>query len=58
MTSRILHTPKGRTIPAWVAAVVAPLIAASLVATASTQASAIATAVPLGTADSFAVLAG
>ncbi|MFJ1584313.1 ice-binding family protein [Streptomyces sp. NPDC088197] len=58
MTSQILPAPKGRTIPTWVAAVVAPLIAASLVAAVSTQADATATAVPLGTADSFAVLAG
>jgi hypothetical protein len=45
-------------MPHWVAAVLAPLIALSVVAVASAPASATATPVPLGTADSFAVLAG
>ncbi|MFF3325819.1 ice-binding family protein, partial [Streptomyces sp. NPDC002889] len=43
---------------AWIAAVLTVLIAAVTVALTPTQAKAIATAVPLGTADSFAVLAG
>ncbi|MDI5912948.1 ice-binding family protein [Streptomyces sp. 12257] len=42
----------------WISALIVPLIATGILATTSTPASAIATAVPLGTAESFAVLAG
>lgn len=58
MTSHILEPPRRRTMPMWIAAVIAPLVAVSLVAVASAPANATATPVPLGTADSFAVLAG
>lgn len=58
MTSNRLNATHRRRLPIWIAAVVTPLLAVSVVAVASPEASAIATPVPLGTADSFAVLAG
>ncbi|MFG2261752.1 ice-binding family protein, partial [Streptomyces sp. NPDC048720] len=50
--------PLRRAWSVWTAALLAVATAAVVVATTPTQASAIATPVPLGTADSFAVLAG
>ncbi|MEU7063922.1 ice-binding family protein [Streptomyces sp. NPDC053429] len=47
-----------RTTPVWIATVLATVIASAVVAVTPTQAHATATPVPLGTAASFAVLAG
>ncbi|MFI6666591.1 ice-binding family protein, partial [Streptomyces sp. NPDC050481] len=58
MTPSTPGAPRGRLKPMWISALIVPLIATGILATTSTQASAIATPVPLGTADSFAVLAG
>jgi hypothetical protein len=56
-----LHTPNAlswRTVSVWLATVFAMAVAAALVVVTPTQSLAIATPVPLGAADSFAVLAG
>ena len=58
MTLNIPDVPLRRTTPVWIAAVLAVVIAAVVVAVTPTQAKAIATSVPLGTAGSFGVLAG
>ncbi|MEW2303327.1 ice-binding family protein, partial [Streptomyces sp. NPDC006655] len=58
MTLNIPVAPLRRTLSVWIAAALAVVIAAVVVAVTPTQANAIATPVPLGTADSFAVLAG
>ncbi|MCZ4099682.1 MULTISPECIES: ice-binding family protein [Streptomyces] len=50
--------PNARTLSAWIAALVAAVMAALMVAMTSSPAQAIATPVPLATADSFAVLSG
>ncbi|MCX4644679.1 ice-binding family protein [Streptomyces sp. NBC_01446] len=50
--------PLRRTLSVWIAAVLAVVISAVVVAVSPTQASALATFVDLGRADSFAVLAG
>ncbi|MEV7435625.1 hypothetical protein [Streptomyces griseoviridis] len=47
-----------RTFSTWFAAALTTTVAAAMVAVTSTPALAIATPVPLGTASSFAVLAG
>ena len=57
MTPHISRSARRRSVPRWIAGALTPLLAAAVVAMTSTQAVA-ATAVPLGTADSFAVLAG
>ncbi|MCZ4124210.1 ice-binding family protein [Streptomyces sp. H39-S7] len=58
MTLNAPVVPNARTLSAWIAAVVATVMAALMVAMASSPALATATPVPLATADSFAVLAG
>ncbi|WP_063753202.1 ice-binding family protein, partial [Streptomyces resistomycificus] len=58
MTLHISDAPVRRTMSVWVAAVTAVVIAAVVLAMTPTRANAIATPVPLGTAGSFAVLAG
>ncbi|MFF7239385.1 ice-binding family protein, partial [Streptomyces collinus] len=58
MTLNIPVAPLRRTLSVWTAAVLAVVIAAFVVAVTPTQASALATFVDLGRADSFAVLAG
>ncbi|MFF8099869.1 ice-binding family protein, partial [Streptomyces sp. NPDC016640] len=57
MTLNILGAPR-RALSLWVAAVVTAVIAAAVIAMSPTRASAVATAVPLGTAADFGVLAG
>ncbi|WP_326652189.1 hypothetical protein [Streptomyces sp. NBC_01750] len=57
MTLNIPDAPHRRTMTAWTAGVLALLVALAVVAVTPTQAKA-ATFVPLGTAESFAVLAG
>ncbi|MGW0555226.1 ice-binding family protein [Streptomyces sp. NPDC002926] len=57
MTLNIPDAPHRRTMTAWIAGVLALLVALAVVAVTPTQAKA-ATLVPLGTAQSFAVLAG
>ncbi|WP_262059489.1 ice-binding family protein [Streptomyces sp. STR69] len=58
MTLNIPEAPLRRTMSVWIAAVTAVVIAAVVLAMTPTSASAVATPVPLGTATSFAVLAG
>lgn len=59
MMTSMFGALRWRTLPSWIAAIVTTaLIATMAVAMTATKAHAIATAVPLGTADSFAVLAG
>lgn len=58
MTLNIPEAPLRRTMSVWFAALTAVVIAAVVLAMTPTRASAIATPVPLGTATSFAVLAG
>ncbi|MEU5891568.1 ice-binding family protein [Streptomyces sp. NPDC047461] len=58
MTLNIPDASPRRIMSAWVAAVTAVVIAAVVLALTPTRANAIATPVPLGTAGSFAVLAG
>ena len=58
MTLNIPEAPLRRTMSVWLAAVTAVVIAAVVLAMTPTSASAVATPVPLGTATSFAVLAG
>lgn len=58
MTLNIPVAPLRRTLSVWTAAVLAVVISAVVVAVTTTQASALATFVDLGRADSFAVLAG
>ncbi|WP_328498077.1 ice-binding family protein [Streptomyces sp. NBC_00414] len=58
MTLNIPDAPMRRTMSAWIAAVTAVVLAAAVLAMTTTRADAIATPVPLGTAGSFAVLAG
>ncbi|MGW2668787.1 ice-binding family protein [Streptomyces sp. NPDC001272] len=58
MTLNISGTALRRTTPVWIATVLATVIASAVVAVTPTRAHAIATPVPLGTAASFAVLAG
>lgn len=59
MTLDVSRAPsRRRIVPRLIAGAMAPLVAAAVVVMTSTQAVAIATPVPLGTADSFAVLAG
>ncbi|MEV5951921.1 ice-binding family protein [Streptomyces sp. NPDC052002] len=58
MTLNIPVAPLRRTLSVWIAAVLAVVISAVVVAVSPTQASALATFVDLGRADSFAVLAG
>ncbi len=58
MTPRTPGVPRRRLRPLWIASLIVPLVATGILALTTTQASAIATPVPLGTADSFAVLAG
>ncbi|MFF7753331.1 ice-binding family protein [Streptomyces sp. NPDC007971] len=58
MTLNIPVAPLRRTLSVWTAAVLAVVISAVVVAVTPTQASALATFVDLGRADSFAVLAG
>jgi hypothetical protein len=58
MTLQVSTTPVWRSYSPRIAAVLTVLIVAAAVAFLPTRAHAIATAVPLGTADSFAVLAG
>ncbi|MFE6482863.1 ice-binding family protein [Streptomyces sp. NPDC057757] len=58
MTLNIPDAPLRRTMSVWFAAVTAVVIAAVVLAMTSTRANALATPVPLGTASSFAVLAG
>jgi hypothetical protein len=58
MTLNIPDAPLRRAMSVWFAAVAAVAIAAVVLAMTPTRASAIATPVPLGTASSFAVLAG
>ncbi|MEV8530019.1 ice-binding family protein [Streptomyces sp. NPDC052000] len=58
MTLNIPVAPLRRTLSVWTAAVLAVVISAVVVAVSPTQASALATFVDLGRADSFAVLAG
>ncbi|WP_329254445.1 ice-binding family protein [Streptomyces sp. NBC_01478] len=58
MTLNIPEVPQRRTLSVWIAAVTAVVIAAVVLAMTPTSASAVATPVPLGTATSFAVLAG
>ncbi|MFF7641876.1 ice-binding family protein [Streptomyces canus] len=58
MTLNIPESPLRRTMSVWIGALTAVVIAAVVLAMTPTNASAIATPVPLGTAGSFAVLAG
>ena len=58
MTLNIPVAPLRRTVLVWIAAALSVVIAAVVTAVTPTQANALATPVPLGTADSFAVLAG
>ncbi|WP_030771848.1 ice-binding family protein, partial [Streptomyces sp. NRRL F-2664] len=58
MTLKISGSAPRRTTPAWIATALAAVIASAVVAVTPTRAHAIATPVPLGTAASFAVLAG
>ncbi|WUX65178.1 ice-binding family protein (plasmid) [Streptomyces sp. NBC_01431] len=58
MTLNIPVAPLRRTLSVWTAALLAVVISAVVVAVSPTQASALATFVDLGRADSFAVLAG
>jgi uncharacterized protein YjbI with pentapeptide repeats len=58
MTLNIPVAPLRRALSVWTAAVLAVVISAVVVTVTSTQASALATFVDLGRADSFAVLAG
>lgn len=58
MTLNAPVVPNARTLSAWIAALVAAVMAALMVAMTSSPAQAIATPVPLATADSFAVLSG
>jgi hypothetical protein len=58
MTLNISVAPLRRALSAWTAAVLAVVTSAVVVALTSTQASALATFVDLGRADSYAVLAG
>ncbi|MET7567473.1 ice-binding family protein [Streptomyces sp. NPDC005492] len=58
MTLNIPDAPLRRTMSVWIAALTAVVIAAVVLAMTPTPASAVATPVPLGTATSFAVLAG
>ncbi|MEU2624278.1 ice-binding family protein, partial [Streptomyces sp. NPDC007157] len=58
MTLNVPVAPLRRTLSVWIAAVLAVVISAVVVAVSPTQASALATFVDLGRADSFAVLAG
>ncbi|MFF5303246.1 ice-binding family protein [Streptomyces sp. NPDC013161] len=58
MTLNIPDAPLRRTMSLWLAALTAVVIAAVVLAMTPTRASAVATPVPLGTATSFAVLAG
>lgn len=58
MTLNFPGTALWRTMSTWVGAVLTVLLAATVVAATSTRANAIATPVPLGTATSYAVLAG
>ncbi|MFF1632045.1 ice-binding family protein, partial [Streptomyces sp. NPDC058272] len=58
MTLNIPAAPLRRTLSVWTAALLAVVISAVVVAVTPTQASALATFVDLGRADSFAVLAG
>ncbi|MGW5848735.1 ice-binding family protein, partial [Streptomyces sp. NPDC055254] len=58
MTLETTGTALRRTTPVWIATALAMVIASAVVAVTPTQANAIATPVPLGTAASFAVLAG
>jgi hypothetical protein len=58
MTLNIPAAPRWRRTSVWMAAVLATVSAAAVVAVTPTRAIALAQPVPLGTADSFAVLAG
>jgi hypothetical protein len=58
MTLNIPEAPLRRTMSVWIAALTAVVISAVVLAMTPTPASAVATPVPLGTATSFAVLAG
>ncbi|MEU2978678.1 ice-binding family protein, partial [Streptomyces hirsutus] len=58
MTSNTPRAPRRRLRSTWIGALIAPLAITSVLALTATQASAVATPVPLGTAESFAVLAG
>ncbi|MEV7343887.1 ice-binding family protein [Streptomyces sp. NPDC093544] len=58
MTLNIPDAPLRRAMSVWFAAVAAVVIAAVVIALTPTRANAVATPVPLGTASSFAVLAG
>ncbi|CAM5351112.1 hypothetical protein SAVIM338S_01212 [Streptomyces avidinii] len=58
MTLNISGVALRRTTPIWIATVLATVIASAVVAVTPNRADALATPVPLGTATSFAVLAG
>ncbi|MER5730803.1 ice-binding family protein [Streptomyces sp. NPDC002138] len=58
MTLHISGSALRRTTPVWIATALAMVIASAVVVVTPTQANALATPVPLGTATSFAVLAG
>ncbi|WP_405486539.1 ice-binding family protein [Streptomyces sp. NBC_00096] len=58
MTLNISGAALRRTTPIWIATVLATVIASAVVAVTPDRADALATPVPLGTATSFAVLAG
>ncbi|MFD3548507.1 ice-binding family protein [Streptomyces sp. NPDC058655] len=58
MTLKISGAALRRTTPVWIATALATVIASAVVGVTPTPANAIATPVPLGTATSFAVLAG
>ncbi|MFJ1808747.1 MULTISPECIES: ice-binding family protein [unclassified Streptomyces] len=58
MTQNISGANQFRAMPAWIATVITTLIAATAVVMVPTQANAITTPVPLGAAESFAVLGG
>lgn len=58
MTQNISGANQFRTMPAWITVVITALIAAVAVVMVPTRASAITTPVPLGSAESFAVLGG
>lgn len=58
MKLNIRGMARQRSISGWLTAALTATVAAAMVAVTPTQALAIATPVPLGTADAFAVLAG
>ncbi|WP_256255164.1 hypothetical protein [Streptomyces sp. cf124] len=58
MTQNISGAYRRRAMPAWIVSVVTVLIAATAAVMVPTHANAITTPVPLGAAESFAVLGG